>query len=203
MGPDCPPQFLELHRALGDAEALPPKRILVTTFVPSAWADDALIAERKAGLTTYLNNLIGNDAFRDSAALNAFLSDTTPSAADKNINLEDALPSTLSRKAALAVQAEINAAASSLVAAAYYPDWAAGSNPPESLDYSKFDVLLFGELSYGLVRKNQLMEAMRSVRHAELVVGNQLGQRLDRDPTTACQKRSKQRERDEDRFVYR
>lgn len=53
----------------------------------------------------------------------------------KEISLEDALPSTLSRKAALDAQAKINA--SSLVAAAYYPDWSADSIPPESLDFFK------------------------------------------------------------------
>ena len=29
---------------------LPPKRVLASTFVPSAWADDALLEERKAEL---------------------------------------------------------------------------------------------------------------------------------------------------------
>lgn len=30
------------------------------------------------------------------------------------------------------------------IAAAYYPSWSAGSRSPESLDYSKFDILFFG-----------------------------------------------------------
>lgn len=115
----------------------------MTTFLPSAWVDDSLVAERKAGLATYLNNLIKSEEFRESRVLQDFLSRSTSSDNDKDINLEDALPSTLSRKAALAAQATI--AAASPIAAAYYPDWSADSWPPESLDYSKFDILFFGE----------------------------------------------------------
>ena len=35
--------------------------------------------------------------------------------------------------------------ASSLIAASYYPDWAADQISPENLDYSKFDLIFFGE----------------------------------------------------------
>ena len=138
--PDLANQFVELHNALGDSEVLPPKRILVTAFVPSAWVDDSLIAERKQGLATYLNNLLTSTKYGEHSALTDFLS--VSSGIGKEMSLEDALPSTLSRKAALEAQAKINA--SSLVAAAYYPDWSADSWPPECLDYSKFDVLFFG-----------------------------------------------------------
>lgn len=31
------------------------------------------------------------------------------------------------------------------VAAAYYPDWASDTNAPSDLDFSKFDILLFGQ----------------------------------------------------------
>jgi chitinase len=131
-----------LHASLGDGETLPPKRILVTSFIPSAWADDSLIAERKAGLATYLSKLLQSVKYKDNTALTRFLSQST--ASPKELNLEDALPSTLSRKAALEVQSKLSAAASSPIAAAYYPDWSADSWPPESLDYSKFDVIFFG-----------------------------------------------------------
>ena len=40
--------------------------------------------------------------------------------------------------------APVKARASTSVAAAYYPDWAGSSLPPSSLDYSKFDILMFG-----------------------------------------------------------
>ena len=136
------PQFQELHYKLGDKQTLPPKRILVTTFLPSAWVDDKIIAERKVGLTAYLNNLIKNAEHSGSPILRDFLSGSSPTGNDKEISLEDALPSTLSRKAALAAQAKVTAA--SPIAAAYYPDWSADSIPPESLDYSKFDILFFG-----------------------------------------------------------
>ena len=132
-----------MHSTLGDKETLPPKRILVTFFVPSAWADDSLVAERKAGLTTYLTNLFKSPQYKDNTALTDFLSKSAD--AMKAPSLEDALPSTLSRKAALEVQAQLAAAATSPIAAAYYPDWSANSWPPESLDYSKFDIIFFGQ----------------------------------------------------------
>ncbi|KAF7351121.1 Glycoside hydrolase family 18 protein [Mycena sanguinolenta] len=57
-------QFAALHTALGkpDNVQLPPKRILATTFIPSAWVDDTLIAERKDGLKAYLNTVLGDDS---------------------------------------------------------------------------------------------------------------------------------------------
>lgn len=169
---------------MGDKETLPPKRILVTTFLPSAWADDKLIAERKAGLTTYMNKLVNHDNYRESPVLRTFLSVSAPIVTDKEISLEDALPSTLSRKAALAAQAQV--AAASPIAAAYYPDWSADSNPPESLDYSKFDILFFGK------RPNRVQHIFRfsspagSVRHAEFFLWYQLGQRFDLHLEEAC-----------------
>lgn len=133
--------FVELHAALKDDGTLPPKRILVTAFLPSAWVDDKLIAERKTGLSAYLNTLLSKDEYREHPLLKQFLSSSSPNSPNKDISLEDALPSTLSRKAALEAQAHINA--TTRIAAAYYPDWSADSIPPEKLDYSKFDILFF------------------------------------------------------------
>ena len=139
-----PSQFVALHDILNDPGSLPPKRILATTFVPSAWLDDALIAERKAGLSAYLSGLLELPQFRAHKALVEFLTPSPPaSASSRDFNPEDAIPSTLSRKAALEVQKGISAEATP-IAAAYYPDWASDSNPPGSLDFSKFDILLFG-----------------------------------------------------------
>jgi chitinase len=138
-------QFVALHGALGDSYALPPKRILTTKFVPSAWADDALISERKTGLTRYLSELLS--AGTVSPILDAFLSSPASASDSSKLHPEDALPSTLSRKTALAMkdaQGEVEAAASSLIAASYYPDWAVDTNPPENIDFSKFDILFFG-----------------------------------------------------------
>ncbi|KAI0336889.1 glycoside hydrolase [Trametopsis cervina] len=133
--------FVQLHNTLRDNESLPPKRILVTSFVPSAWVDNSLIAERKAGLSTYINALLKAPQYNQHSTLTTFLS--VSSDTGKEVSPEDALPSTLSRKAALELHAKLNAAAASPIAAAYYPDWSADSWPPESLDYSKFDILFF------------------------------------------------------------
>ncbi|KAJ7188715.1 glycoside hydrolase [Mycena filopes] len=132
-------EFVALNAALDVQNIeLPPKRILVTTFVPSAWVDDTLIAERTNGLKTYLNSLLASPEYQDHEALQAFLSPSLL-ASPRNFDLEDALPSTLSRKAAQKL-GEVTAAAT-FIAAAYYPDWSADAFPPENLDYSRFDIL--------------------------------------------------------------
>lgn len=133
---------MDLHVALGDTETLPPKRILVTSFLPSAWVDDQLIAERKEGLNTYLDKLLHSPKFSSNATLLEFLAPCTSTSTI--LNLEDALPSTLSRKAALALQSKTVAEVTRPIAAAYYPDWANDTNPPQDLNFSKFDILLFG-----------------------------------------------------------
>ncbi|KAH6912114.1 glycoside hydrolase superfamily [Coprinopsis sp. MPI-PUGE-AT-0042] len=158
-------EFIALHETLKDSFKLPPKRLLVTYFIPSAWVDDALISERKAGLTEYLNSLLSSEEYKDSEILAKFLSSEEADFELPNslrFDLEDAVPSTLSRKAALnlastrptaaaaaafAEQGSVDAADVSTQAAplyaAYYPGWASGSNPPEGLNYSKFDVLFY------------------------------------------------------------
>ncbi|EPQ50562.1 glycoside hydrolase family 18 protein [Gloeophyllum trabeum ATCC 11539] len=135
-------EFVALHSQLGDPFTLPPKRLLVTTFLPSAWVDDQLIAERKAGLAKYLADLLSEESFRSDPALLNFLS-ATGSGSTRAFDLEDALPSTLPRKAAMVLLGNVEAKATTPIAAAYYPDWVGDSNPPENLDYSKFDILLF------------------------------------------------------------
>ncbi|KAL0952638.1 hypothetical protein HGRIS_006884 [Hohenbuehelia grisea] len=136
-------EFVELHEKLKDDFTLPPKRFLVTTFVPSAWIDDTLIAERKAGLTSWLSDLLASPEHKDSPALSEFLT-AAPDATPRQFSLEDVLPSTLSRKtgARVAAGGEIGTTATA-IAAAYYPDWSADSNPPEKIDFSKFDILFF------------------------------------------------------------
>ncbi|KAI3619176.1 glycoside hydrolase family 18 protein [Moniliophthora roreri] len=68
------PELLALNDAIGaKGITLPPKHILVTTFVPSAWVDDRLIAERKAGLAKYLSNIIQIPEYEDYPALLEFL----------------------------------------------------------------------------------------------------------------------------------
>ncbi|KAF8589507.1 glycoside hydrolase family 18 protein [Ramaria rubella] len=129
--------FDALHLALGsNSRQLPPKRILATTFLPTAWVDDKLINERKSGLNEYLKGVLGDGHLKTHTAFIKFIAPSTEK--PRVFNLEDALPSTLSRKAA-----ELAIAAEGLTAAAYYPDWAVDSNPPENIDYSKFDLLYF------------------------------------------------------------
>ncbi|KAJ7647732.1 glycoside hydrolase [Roridomyces roridus] len=134
-------EFVALHASLGIKELeLPPKRILVTTFIPSAWVDDTLISERKEALKAYLTALLANPRYKNNLALREFLAPSLR-ASPRQFDLEDALPSTLSRKAAQELSA--TAAAATFIAAAYYPDWSADAFPPEDLDYSKFDMLLY------------------------------------------------------------
>ncbi|KAF8064330.1 glycoside hydrolase family 18 protein [Lyophyllum atratum] len=138
-------EFSSLHDALKDRFTLPPKRLLATTFIPSAWVDDTLIAERKAGLTQYLSDLLRSPDYKEAPALLKFLTlDDAPT--PHKFDVEDAVPSTLSRKAALTLGitsgGDVEAAATP-IAAAYYVDWAAGSFPPEKVNFSKFDILFF------------------------------------------------------------
>ncbi|KAJ7503010.1 glycoside hydrolase family 18 protein [Mycena galericulata] len=134
-------EFSTLHATLciddSDLE-LPPKRLLVTTFIPSAWADDALIAERKAGLEQYLCKLLQVPQYKNNDVVKEFLAPSI-SAPPLHFELEDAVPSTLSKKAA----DELVNATKTYIAASYYPSWTADNFPPEKLDYSKFDILFF------------------------------------------------------------
>ncbi|KAJ3536913.1 hypothetical protein NMY22_g5822 [Coprinellus aureogranulatus] len=111
-------EFVQLHDILKDPFNLPPKRLLVTTFLPSAWADDALISERKAGLAAYLTELASSSTYKYHTALHQFLlGESLPSSEPSDatntdggvsrdgFDLEDALPSTLPRKAALRIAA--------------------------------------------------------------------------------------------------
>ncbi|KAG7443203.1 glycoside hydrolase family 18 protein [Guyanagaster necrorhizus] len=126
---------------------LPPKRILATTFIPSAWLDDELIKERKVGLKEYVTMLVRDPQYSSNPILREFILPSKPSPPrrlqDDLLHLEDAVPSTLSRKAALALVKGGVKAQSTSIAGAYYPSWSASSLPPENLDYSKFDILFF------------------------------------------------------------
>lgn len=45
-----------------------------------------------------------------------------------------------------AMSGEVKATSTTPVAAAYYPDWATGTIAPQDIDFSRFDILLFGTL---------------------------------------------------------
>ena len=163
--------FLTFHpETLRDPFNLPPKLLFVTTFVPSAWLDDALIAERKAGLTTYLCGLLASK-LKHSEVLNEFLS-TEPKEYLCFFDMEDALPSTLFRKAALASTQEVSTAAA-MIAAAYYHSWSASTTPPEKLDFNKFDILFYGRISFHLPLTT--VNGGSSFRYIELLLWSQLG----------------------------
>ncbi|KAF8970626.1 glycoside hydrolase superfamily [Flammula alnicola] len=133
-----------MAKALNDPYNLPPKRLLATTFIPSAWVDDGLIAERKIGLTEYLFDILSTPKYKDQPLIFEFLSAQTLQR-DQKFDLEDALPSTLTRTKALtlasgAADSEISTSAA-IISAAYYPDWSA--IPPQSIDFSKFDIIFY------------------------------------------------------------
>ncbi|KAL1674520.1 glycoside hydrolase superfamily [Schizophyllum commune] len=130
-------EFAALASALPGSFSLPPKRLLTTTFVPSAWADDALIAERKAGLSAFLNDVLRVPELSAHPALKDFLGQAGTSKA--GFDPEDALPSTMSRKDALKFKTK----AASQIVGAYYPDWSTGTIAPENIDFSKYDLLFF------------------------------------------------------------
>lgn len=139
-----PLKFLSLQSDLSSPFSLPPKRILVTTFLPSAWLDDALISERKAGLASYIQALTESEDFRTHPQLIEFLESSVFKSNSAKFDPEDAVPSTLSRKAAAALAKQDFSVSATPIAAAYYPDWSFDATPPENLDYSKFDILFFG-----------------------------------------------------------
>ncbi|KAH7096736.1 glycoside hydrolase [Auriculariales sp. MPI-PUGE-AT-0066] len=129
-------EFATLKAALGDAFTLPPKRILSTSFFPSAWLDDALVAERKAGLASYLAAVLAaGPQFKGHPALKSFLGLGTPET--RSFNPEDAVPSTVTRKAALAIgfnDDEVEVEASLPRFASYYP---------ENIVFGKYDIVFF------------------------------------------------------------
>ncbi|KAF8154279.1 glycoside hydrolase [Crassisporium funariophilum] len=140
-------EFVALHDALGDRFSLPPKRLFATTFVPSAWVDDALIAERRTGLANYLSALLWSVEYQNHPIFQEFLKHEA-NAKTKPFDFEDALPSTLPRKVAYAMAGRTQYAdgLTSPIAAGYYPYWSAKDAPPESLEFEKFDVIFFGFL---------------------------------------------------------
>ncbi|KAH9476845.1 Chitinase A1 [Psilocybe cubensis] len=161
--------------ALKDPYTLPPKRLLATTFIPSAWVDDELIAERKVGLAEYLVDLLSTPRFKDKSLLYEFLSAQTIER-DMKFDPEDALPSTLTRKEAMQIAAgepseatlsTANANASK-IAGAYYTYWGGSARPPESIDYSKFDLLFY---AFGVPTSSNTLDISNTALLKRLVTG--------------------------------
>lgn len=137
-------QFFALRESLGDGSfPFPPKRTVTTSLVPSAWVDDELINERKAGLQMYLSNLLHDLKFRAHVELVRFLA---PSAGFKDAEASGASPVMVSKGALASRRALHDEDIRKPIAASYYPAWASGTVAPSDIDFSKFDVIFFGKL---------------------------------------------------------
>lgn len=141
-------QFVTLHECLRDSFALPPRRALANVVVPSAWIDDQLICERKAGLADYLNQLIAVPEFQDNQVILQFLTSPLFDPAPFLDTLND-LPCMVSKSTLTADQTKIEPddPRSTPVAATYYPAWAIDHHPPEGLDFSKFNIIFFASVT--------------------------------------------------------
>jgi len=95
-------EFVDLHKTLGDDLTLPPKHSFEVVFVPGAWIDYKLIRERKDGLTAYLAALLSKNEWRLNTDLLKFLT-TTDIDVGIGFDMQDALPSTISKTAGLEV----------------------------------------------------------------------------------------------------
>ncbi|KAF8970627.1 glycoside hydrolase superfamily [Flammula alnicola] len=119
-----------LRDLLGGSLPLPPKRVVATTLAPSAWIDDDLIKERKIGLQMYLTDLIHDLERRRHPEFLTPVSGSLPDMVSKT---------TLASKAA-AFKDDNNI---KFVAASYYPSWSSDTLAPNTIDFSKFDILFF------------------------------------------------------------
>ncbi|KAF8064331.1 glycoside hydrolase superfamily [Lyophyllum atratum] len=136
-------QFVGLRDYLGDSFLFPPKRVLANALAPSAWVDDGLIAERKAGLVEYLDNLNATPEFQKNDAFLQFLSSPSFDASSLPISIQGA-PAMVSCGMVTINPASYEAdTRAAPVAAAYYPAWCTWSHPPNKLDFAKFDILFF------------------------------------------------------------
>ncbi|PFH50382.1 glycoside hydrolase family 18 protein [Amanita thiersii Skay4041] len=125
-------QFVTLQHNLKDTYSLPPKRILTTaTHISNTWIHDSLISERKAGLSAYLFFLLSIPGYRKHPVLREFLS-PGDSTAPKQMS-DFGQPGIAHRPAG----------ASQPIVASYYPSWCSDERPPETIDFSKFDILFF------------------------------------------------------------
>lgn len=115
---------------------------MTTSLVPSAWVDDELIKERKAGLQMYLTNLLHDLNFRAHLELIRFL---TPSAGFKDAERSGASPVMVSKGAPVSRRVLNDEDIRKPIAASYYPAWASGTIAPSDIDFKKFDLIFFGK----------------------------------------------------------
>lgn len=89
-----------------------------------------------------MNDILQSSEYLKSSVLGQFLGSAS-AGRPRAFDLEDALPSTLSRKTALNLKEE--AADVAPIAASYYPAWAS-SPTVANIKYAKFDIIFFGKL---------------------------------------------------------
>ena len=131
-----------MWETLGSSSPLPPKRAITTSLVPSAWVDDELIKERKAGLQIYLTNLLHDLKFRAHLELIRFLA---PSAGFRDAEVSSASPVMTAKGAPVSRPVLNDEDIRKPIAASYYPAWASDTVAPSDIDFSKFDVIFFGK----------------------------------------------------------
>ncbi|KAF9558512.1 glycoside hydrolase family 18 protein [Agrocybe pediades] len=169
-------EFVALHESLRDGFPFPPKRVFLTLFFPSAWVDDQLVAERKAGLAKWLSAVLWAPEYQNVPLLQQFLSRDAIVPFTSEIDVEDVLPSTLSRKAISSFfSIRQTQKKPSMISAAYYPEWCVGDHSPEDLDFTKFDLLFFGfvtpnadsKLGWGPATSDSLKRLVTSARSSQ------------------------------------
>ncbi|KIM37880.1 glycoside hydrolase family 18 protein [Hebeloma cylindrosporum] len=134
-------EFVALRASLGGGSfPLPPKRIITTSLVPSAWVDDELIKERKAGLQMYLTDLLHDLKLRNHLELVRFLA---PSVDFMDVEGSGASPAMVSKGTPVSRPTLNDEDTHKPISATYYPAWASGTLAPSDIDFSKFDVIFF------------------------------------------------------------
>ncbi|KAF8721973.1 hypothetical protein AX14_010033 [Amanita brunnescens Koide BX004] len=131
-------QFVKLQHSLKDMFPLPPRHSFASAIRVSNRIKDSLISERKAGLSAYLSFLLNTPGYREHGVLKHFLSPQSET------NAMSKLPQMVYlNKAVLNTSACPPTVTTQSIIASYYPSWCADDHPPESLDFSKFDVLFY------------------------------------------------------------
>ncbi len=103
-------------------------------LVPTAWVDDALIAERKAGLQMFLTDILHDLSLRTRPEVLRFLAPDAANTTYAPAMMSTGAPASYAR----------DGVAGRYISASYYPSWSADALPAHTIDFSKFDVLFFG-----------------------------------------------------------
>lgn len=121
--------------------AFPPRRALVNSLVPFAWISDSLLEERKAGLNEVLCILLNTQKTQNHPYLYKFFRYSISSFAMESMG--EGFVQMRSTRPLLR-----NVAKSSPILGTYYPSWVADILPPGKVDWSRFDIVFFGEFAH-------------------------------------------------------